>query len=221
MQRRFITLTFRGLAVFALLWPTPSWATDDPQLGEVIQQLADATRRGDAKAMAGFYYANESKDDRLALANARRIISAQALENALTQHVSKNYGASLVEEFGLINESLDLPLIGLAHDNGDTAVVTASGPDAPSVWFKKINGVWKMDITPEQPMTLAQRTQDLEEDDAAVERITAGVNAGKVKTLPQVRDALGNAMLNADPEWGVRAERHAAGRRAAAHSGPT
>ena len=187
-----------GLALVLLLTTAQTWATDDPHLSQIIQQLADAAQRGDAKAMAGFYHADGSPDDQLALANARRIISAQALETALTQHVSKEYG--VVEQFGLIQHDLDLPTISQVHDNSDTAVVTGSGPDAPSAWFKKIDGVWKMDITPEKPVTVSQRTQDLEEDDAAVERITDDVNAGKLKTLPQVRDALGNAMLNADSD---------------------
>jgi hypothetical protein len=199
--RRFKYFSLAAALVLVLLPTTAqTWATDDPQLSQIIQQLADAAQRGDVKALAGFYHADGSTDDRLALANARRIISALALGTALTQHVSKDNGKSLVEQFGLIQHDLDLPMIAQVHDNGGTAVATGSGPDAPSAWYKEIDGVWKMDITPEKPVTVSQRTQDLEEDDDAIERITADVSAGKLKTLPQVRDALGNAMLNADSD---------------------
>jgi hypothetical protein len=170
----------------------------DAALEDAIGQLSQAAQRNDAAAMAHIYFVQDSKDDRLALANARRIISAHALENALTQHLPK--GKSLAEQFGLINEALDLPMIAMVHDNGDTAVVTDSGPDAPSAWFKKVNGIWKLDITPEKPVTIADRAQDMEDDNTAVERITTDVNTGKLKSLPQVRDALGNAMLNAEPQ---------------------
>src|SRR5262249_39239321 len=127
------------LIIVALATSSPVVAAADPALERMVEELGEAPERNDAAAMAKFYFVQDGKDDRLAPANAGGIVSAQLLQNALAAHVSKDYGKPLVEQFGLIDPQLDLPMAALVHDDGDTAVARASGPDAESVWFKKIN----------------------------------------------------------------------------------
>ena len=148
--------------------------------------------------MAEFYYSQNDKGGKLALANANRILSATAFENTVKQHIGPS-GADLARDFGLINDDLDFPKMGQVHEHGDIALATVDGEEQQADWFVKTSGVWKQDITPLQPFTATQRAQDMEEDSVSVDRITAEIAEGRIKTPVQVRDALGQAMLNAQP----------------------
>jgi hypothetical protein len=181
---------------------------DASTLEGAVGAFVQARTKNDLAGMANFYFVQGDAGDKLAQANARRVLSAIDFENAVNAHVTvngdkfhfENPGATLAGNFGLISERLDSPDRLQFHENGDRAVGTASGPEENAVWLQRVGGIWKQDITPQPPLTVAGRTEDMEEDSAAVERITADISQGKYTTLPQIRDALGAAMLNARPD---------------------
>ena len=177
--------------------PTPA---DRSTLAAAMDAFTDAAGRNDPAGMAAFFFAQGAPDGRLALANARRILSATAFERAVNQRVKEFGGRDLARNFGLVNDDLDDPKMYRVQEHGDVAIATVPGPDEQAEWFKKVGGVWQQDITPPPPFTVAGRAQDMEDDSAAVDRVTAAVERGTIKTLPQVRDALGGAMLNARPD---------------------
>jgi hypothetical protein len=175
-------------------------AADTSTIHGAIDAFTEAAENKDPVAMAAFFYVQNAKDNRLALANAKRILCATAFEATVNGRITQFGGRDLAKNFGLINDDLDYPKNYQVQEHGDTAVGTTSGPDEQADWFKKIDGVWKQDITPPAPYTASERAQDMEEDNAAIQRIIDDVNHGKYKTLSQVRDALGQSMLNAAPD---------------------
>jgi hypothetical protein len=149
--------------------------------------------------MADFFFAESDPDGRLARADARRICSAFQFEAAMHDHVPG--GAGLAKEFGLTSDDRDYPIfIAEIQEHGDRATGSFGGDNKETLAFRKIGGAWKEDITPKPPLTSADWAQQLDEDNVAVEQITADIKAGKLKTAGQIRDALGNAMLNATPD---------------------
>lgn len=158
---------------------------------------AQSIVKKDLPGMMRFYHVDNAKDDRFAQAYAKRILSATSLDEALRAHLAVAGQDSLAHDFGLFP---DLPTGMSLNEQGDRGIGVRSGPDPQAIWFRKVDGVWKQDITPKAPLAANEATQATEEDNAAVERITSEIMAGKYRSIAQVRDALGEAMLNATPD---------------------
>ena len=151
----------------------------------------------DLTGMVRFYYVEKATDDEFARAYAKRILGAAALARALADHLPGSGKDSLVKNFGLMP---DLPEGFELSEHGDRGIGTMPGPDQKTIWFRKVEGVWKQDITPQAPMTSAEAAQATEEDNASVDQIVADIVAGKYTSIRQIRDTLGEAILNATPE---------------------
>jgi hypothetical protein len=170
-------------------------------LGGAASAYVQAIQKNDAVALAHCFFAKDDPDGKLALARAEQIISTIQLSQAIGNQVDKIYGESLLRDFGLISEPLSLMEFTQMQQHDDRAVVTyGPGEGKKSVWFQLIGGEWKQDITPDPPATAAERAEDMKEDAIAIKRIAADTQKGKYKTLPEVRDALGAAMLNQPPD---------------------
>jgi hypothetical protein len=170
---------------------------DSSTLDGAAGAYAQLMVKKDLHGMVRFYYVDKAKDDRFAQAYAKRILSATALDEALREHLTDAGQDSLANDFGLMPE---LPTGIALSEQGDRGIGTRFGPDQKAMWFRKVDGVWKQDITPQAPTTANEAAQATEEDNAAVERIASDIIAGKYRSVAQVRDALGQAMLNATPD---------------------
>ncbi len=160
-----------------------------------------AIQKKDVAALADCFYATNDTSGRFSRANAQRIVSAIELQDAIATYIHSDGPDNLVREFGLLPDLLQFYDTQNIEQHGDRAVYTHQfGPQTQTIAFKRVNGLWKQDITPASPPTLGDRADAVEEDNAAVARITAGIVAGRYITLFQVRDALGAAMLNAEPD---------------------
>jgi hypothetical protein len=168
-------------------------STLDGAAGVYLQSVM----KKDLAGMVRFYYVEKATDDEFAQAYAKRILGAAALARALADHVPGSGKDDLVKDFGLMP---DLPKGIVLSEQGDRGIGSVRGPDQKAIWFRKVEGVWKQDITPQAPMTSADAAKATKEDNAAVDQMIADVVAGKYTSIPQVRDALGNAMLNAWPD---------------------
>lgn len=175
----------------------PVGGYDTSTLSGAMQAYARAFQDKDPVAMAKFYYAEGDLDGKLAEANARRIVSAMRFIEATAEKLD-SAANGLAKKFGLLTDK-DAPWWAESvTEHGDRATATLPR-DLGEVPFCKVNGVWKLDLTPTPPMTAAQRAKELDHDNHAVEQITADVLAGKFKTLDEVRKALINVRLSTAP----------------------
>lgn len=169
-------------------------------LGGAVSAYLQAIQKEDSAALANCFFAKNDPDGRFARANAKRILSAMQLMQAIGAHVDKNYAMSLPTSFGLLSEPMSVWDFTDLKARGDRAVGAFGPGNKQAVWFQKVGGMWKQDITPNPPETSAERAEDMEEDSAAINRVVADIDLGKYKTLPDLRDALGAAMLNERPD---------------------
>lgn len=164
--------------------------------------FVQARAKRDTASMTNFFFADNDPPEKLARANAERIADVIKLEEALRNSVDQENYSVIAPMFGLSSGG-DHPEGYEPQVNGDRAALTSGGDAAHPVWLRQVAGIWKEDLTPKAPMTSSQAAQEMEHDNAAVEQITADILAGKIKTLPLVRDALGEARLYA-PSPAVR-----------------
>ncbi len=170
---------------------------DVSTLDGAVDDYMQSVIKRDAAGMVKFYYVNAPTNDRFARAYAERILTAGALDQALVDHLPNSGHDDLAVDFGLMP---DLPKGMTLSEQGDRGIGSRAGPDQKSIWFRKVDGLWKQDITPQPPMTPGEAAQLTEQDNATVQRIIANMIAGKYRSVPEVRDALGEAMLNATPD---------------------
>ncbi len=152
----------------------------------------------DVAAMTNFFFAENDPEGKLARANAERIVDVNNLEEAIRTHVDEENVSVIVPMFGLSSGG-DFPEGYQPQVNGDRAALVSGGDPTHPIWLRQVAGIWKEDLTPEAPMTSAEAAEETEHDNAAIEQITAAVVAGRIRTLPRVRDALGEARLYARP----------------------
>jgi hypothetical protein len=151
----------------------------------------------DSDALAKLFFAEGDIDGGLARANAERIVSANRLEEAIDARLGP-YGDLLVAGFGLLTR-MDHPEWSHASwKNGDRAAGEFAG--GFGIRYRRVDGLWRVDITPPAPQKAAQKFAEMQHDNQAVELITAGILAGKYKTAAAVRDALPGARLRAAPD---------------------
>jgi hypothetical protein len=163
-----------------------------------VSAFVQARTKKDVAAMANFFFADNDPQGKLASANAQRIVDVADLEEAIRTHVDdQNFGA-IVPMFGL-SMGGDFPEGYDPQVNGDRAALTSGGDPTGPVWLRLVGGVWKEDLTPQTPMTSSQAARFIDYDNAAVQQVTADILAGKISTLPRVRDAVGEAKLYAVP----------------------
>jgi hypothetical protein len=85
-------------------------------------------------------------------------------------------------------------------EQGDQAPIEFE--DNTQLHCRKIDGIWKLDITPAKPQTPADMTKILEHDSQTLDQITANVSAGKYEEIDRMRDALMSAKLSGNPQTG-------------------
>lgn len=171
---------------------------DSSTVPGAVGAFVQARTKKDVAAMANFFFADHDPQGKLATANAQRIVDVMELQQAIRTHVDdQNFGA-IVPMFGLSTGG-DFPEGYDPQVNGDRAALTSGGDPTHPVWLRLVGGIWKEDITPEMPMTSSQAAGYIDDDDAVIQQVTADILAGKITTLPHVRDALGEAKLYAVP----------------------
>jgi hypothetical protein len=174
---------------------------DPSTLSGAVGAFLQALQKQDPAGMAAFYYADGDSDGKFARAHADQVVLTGRLAEAISSNVDK-YGSGLIGSFGLGPGPSEAPeWCSNIQMDGDRATGTfGEGNNKGTLLFRKIGGVWKVHITPRPPRTSAEQAAELTEDNQAITRITADILAGKYSTLSQVRDAMGAAMLNAQPD---------------------
>jgi hypothetical protein len=163
-----------------------------------VGAFVQARTKKDVAAMISFFFADDDPQGKLASANSQRIVDVMSLQEAIRTRVDDQNFGTIVPMFELSTGG-DYPEGYDPQVNGDRAALTSGGDPTHPVWLRHVGGVWKEDLTPEPPMISSQAGAEINYDDAAMQRITADILAGKIKTLPQVRDAMGEAKLYAVP----------------------
>jgi hypothetical protein len=174
---------------------------DRSTLGGAIGAFMQAMQKKDAVGMADFFFADGDTDGRYARAFAVRVVAATDLEEAITNHVDKESGEAIVGGFGLSPGMAVAPeWLAKMDEAGDRAVGSFDGGNKQTLKFRKVDGIWKEDLTPPASQSATEVAAEMDEDNHTMDRIMIDITAGKYTTLPQVRDALGAAMLNATPD---------------------
>jgi hypothetical protein len=142
----------------------------------------------DRKAIAEFFYSAGDPDGKLVAANTERILTVLRLKDAINQKFG-NRGESFVsDDVGLVTPADLAWWCDVEQQESDRAI--GFFEDNSRVSFRRIHGVWKLDITPASPQTPVEVGNDMEHDSKILDQTTADVLAGKYKELSNVRDAL-------------------------------
>ncbi len=148
-----------------------------------------AQEKRDPVGLARFFFAEGDKDNRLAKANAQRILAGYALENA-TRKIFGDYTGPYVSSH--FQQEADAPeWYGPAEIHGDKATAPSEGEGG--LLYRKVGGIWKVDIS--SPVPAEKRATEMEHDNAAGQKITADILGGKYKTALEVWAALEHANL--------------------------
>jgi len=147
----------------------------------------------DKKAIADFLYSDGDPDGTLLAANTDRLVTVFRLKDAIDQKFANRGEGFVSDEAGLITPADLVWWCDVEQQQGDRAVGVFE--DNSRVSFRKVDGVWKLDITPPKPQTPTDLAKLLEHNAQILDQITADVLAGKYKELPDVRDALISANL--------------------------
>ncbi len=179
---------------------------DPSTLQGSIGAFTQAMMRGDPKGMADLLFVSGAPESSYPLASVERLIAIGDFQKAMMDHVDPK-GSGLAGGFGLENDAAFAPSLAWdqPREHGDVGMISRGGNGEVAAWYRKVGGVWKQEIKLDvhPPQTLARYTKDVQDDTAALQRIIADVNSGKLMTVDQVRDALGNAGLNcfSDPTF--------------------
>jgi hypothetical protein len=146
----------------------------------------------DENGIAGFFYSEGDPRGRLAEANAERILAALRFKDAIDQKFDNN-GEGFVSSHELITAADQIWWCDVEQQGADRAVGVFE--DNSRVSFRKIDGIWKLDITPAKPQTPVKLANKMASDLRILDQVTADALAGKYKELAQVRDALVSAKL--------------------------
>jgi hypothetical protein len=179
---------------------------DSSTLEGAIGAYVQAMTRRDPQGMADMIHVQNAPDNSYAIASVKRLFAIGEFNQAMMDHIDPK-GSGLDGRFGLEKDAAFVP--SLAWDrpqqHGDVGVITRGGEGQPAAWYRKMGDVWKQEVKLEVPsrQTLVGYIKDVEDDTAALKRVTADINAGKIMTEDKVRDALGNAGLNSfsDPTF--------------------
>ena len=177
---------------------------DTSTLQGTIGAFTQAVIRRDPDGMAKLMFVPDATDSSYPLARAKRLLAVGDFDQAVMDHIySKEIGAAgtvSANTFGLRNDAAFAPSLAWdqPREHGDVGMISRGGNGEVAAWYRKVGGIWKQEIRLQvrPPPTLAEFTKDVEDDTAALQGITADINAGKLTTNDQVRDALGNAGLN-------------------------
>jgi len=161
-------------------------STVEGAVGSFMQSLLKRDRAG----LERFFYAADDKDGRLAKAQADRILIGSALTDAL----KKQFGADERDDMGgRFALPIDAPeWFSPIEVHADTAI--GQSPGTKKMHFRKIDGIWKEDITSSIPA--AKRAEKMEQTNAAVEKVISEVLAGKYKKTTEVDEVIKNAKLD-------------------------
>lgn len=147
----------------------------------------------DEKGIAGFFYSEGDPRGRLAEANAERILAALRFKDAIDRKFNNGGEAFVSDDVGLIAPADLVWWCDVEQERGDHAVGVFENNSQVS--FRKVDGVWKLDITPAKPQTPTGLASKMARDSKILDQVTADVLAGKYKELSQVRDALVSVKL--------------------------
>jgi hypothetical protein len=145
----------------------------------------------DTLGITAFFYSDSDSDGRLVSARAAKILSTLHLKDAIDQKFQED--DALVLAVGLSGIG-DQPWWGSPEkEQRDRATLVFE--DNSELPLRKVNGTWKLDITPTKQQTPAEMAKIMEHDSKLLDQIAADLAAGKYRTLSEVHDALLSAKL--------------------------
>jgi len=190
----------------------PAAILDKGRVQGAIGAYKKAFDSRDKAEITSFFYCEHDPNYKLAPANAERILAALRLKDAVDLKF-KGVGESFVSDDTLLLTAPDLIWwCGVEQERGESAIGVFE--DNSQVSFRKIDGVWKLDITPPKPTTPEELAEPMKKNSRKLDGITAGVSAGKYHDLSEVRKALETAELVA-PEQPAANTQNAPGRQSA------
>ncbi len=148
--------------------------------------------------MISFFYSDLDSDGKLIDANTTRILAVLRLDEAINQKFDNRGGVLLAGLRVLSPADLGWWDGRDKKEQRDCATVTLE--DGSELRFRKVDGAWKLDITPAKPQTPLELANIMERDSKILDQITADLLAGKYKNLSEVRDVVVSEKLSSQPD---------------------
>lgn len=140
-----------------------------------VLELAQGFLRQDAEAMSRVYFADGDPDQKLAKANAERILCCVHFADAVPAGWQFN-GEDLTKLAGLLSDRDVVWWSDQITESGDTASVQMPGSIA-AVPLRRIGQNWRVDITPKPPETAGHLAATMMENNDKLKQITSNLQA--------------------------------------------
>jgi hypothetical protein len=181
---------------------TPEQA-EEGQLVQSFNGIALGFANRNAEEAAKYFYVKGDADGAYPVARMKRLLAARDLASAVDKEIG-NGASGLVSEFGLVTTADDGMGMRLIEWKFQAERAVGKKPEGVSqpMWIpelRKVDGVWKIDVTPElrgKPEAEAKRA---EEEARSLGEIAGRVKEGKVTKLEEVREAMRKAGIRGNP----------------------
>ncbi|HEY8751691.1 MAG TPA: hypothetical protein VIM11_27170 [Tepidisphaeraceae bacterium] len=188
-------------AVLALAFSSaPSWADDTSDIRTSGKAFAEALRDGDVLNAKKYAFTDDTSDKALnvmtELTHARKKLIDAAVAKFGDEGKNVVVGGASMARTQEVSTDFDGAKIDV---HGDTATVASKdGADKRPAYFKKVSGIWKIDLTKLADFTSVTRN-------AAVMHAVAGsflasadeISGGKYKTVAEAKTAVQKNMVAA------------------------
>jgi len=157
-------------------------------LGMLYGHVAIAFLSENPQEAAKYYYA-EGDDGSYTLARERRALAARDLEEAAGAEVGAGAGVTLTT---LADDLYGLMMVQWSFT--DDAAISKGGPDGAPM-LRKINGMWRIDVSPETNGDPKQAAKEAQHDAEQIAKLTARVKNGEFKTADSFHQAVRAARI--------------------------